>query len=46
LFLEGGMTPAKEMIAEKADLIEAYRLPANVFERTGVMSEIIVLKKK
>jgi hypothetical protein len=46
LFLEKGMNTTKEMIAEKADLIDAYKLPAKLFQTTGVSSEIIVLKKK
>jgi len=46
LFLDSEMTPCKEKIAEKAVLLDAYRLPVNIFERTGVSSEIIVLQKK
>jgi len=46
LFLGGKMSTAKELIHEKAELIDAYRLPRNIFERTGVSSEIIVFKKR
>lgn len=46
LFLEKGMNKTKELIAEKADLLDAYKLPAKLFQTTGVSSEIIVLKKK
>jgi hypothetical protein len=46
MFLDSGITPAKELIHEKADLVDAYRLPANLFERTGVSTEILVFKKR
>jgi len=46
LFLSSPITPAKAAIMEKADLIDAYRLPSDIFERTGVTTEIIVLRKK
>lgn len=46
LFLDSGDSPAKTRIFEKSDLIDAYRLPTKIFERTGVSSEIIVLKKR
>jgi uncharacterized protein YkvS len=46
LFLNSGITPAKEKIMEKADLIDAYRLPSDIFERTGVTTEIVILRKK
>lgn len=45
-FLAQGMTKAKEAIAEKAELLAAYRLPNGVFERTDVVCDIIVLRKK
>lgn len=45
-FLAGGMTKTKQMIADKADLIDAYRLPNGVFEFTDVLSDIVVFKKK
>jgi len=46
LFLDSGMSAVKESIFEKAELIDAYRLPINVFERTGVSSEILIFKRK
>lgn len=46
LFLDGGLTPAKKVIFDKADLVDAYRLPARVFERTGVSSEILIFRKR
>lgn len=45
-FLAQGMTKAKEAIAEKAEILEAYRLPNGVFDRTDVVTDIIVLRKK
>lgn len=36
----------KETIANMATLVDAYRLPNGVFERTDVVTDIIVLKKK
>jgi hypothetical protein len=45
-FLQQPMNPVKMMIAEKADLIDAYRLPNGLFETTDVVTDIIVLKKK
>jgi hypothetical protein len=46
LFLDSGPSKIKEDIFEKAELIDAYRLPINVFERTGVSSEIVIFKRK
>jgi hypothetical protein len=46
LFLDSGISPVKEYLAEHCDLLDAYRLPDAIFERTGVTSEIIVLQKK
>jgi hypothetical protein len=46
MFLDGKNSKIKGKIAEKADLIDAYRLPTNIFERTGVSSEIVIFKKK
>lgn len=46
LFLDTPMSKAKEDIAEKAVLLDAYRLPRKIFERTGVSTEILVFKKK
>ena len=45
LFLDSGNTPVKEYLAAHSTLLDAYRLPDSIFERTGVTSEIIVLKK-
>ena len=45
-FLQQGMTKAKEMIQERADLIDAYRLPNGLFERTDVLTDIVVFRKK
>jgi methylase of polypeptide subunit release factors len=46
LFLDSPETPVKKYLADKCELLDAYRLGENVFERTKVTSEIIVLKKK
>jgi len=46
LFLDSGDSPVKDYLAEKCELLDAYRLPDTVFERTGVTSDIIVLRKK
>jgi hypothetical protein len=45
-FLAQNMTPVKREIAEKSQLLDAYRLPNGVFDRTDVLTDIIVLKKK
>jgi type I restriction-modification system DNA methylase subunit len=45
MFLDSGETPVKEYLADNCELLDAYRLPDSVFERTGVKSDIIVLKK-
>ena len=45
-FLQQGKSKTKEMIAERSELIDAYRLPNGAFERTDVLTDIIVLKKK
>jgi hypothetical protein len=46
MFLDSKKSKIKSKIAEKADLVDAYRLPINIFERTGVSSEIVIFKKK
>jgi type I restriction-modification system DNA methylase subunit len=46
LFLDSKMSKVKEIIFDKAHLIDAYRLPVKVFERTGVSSEILIFRKK
>lgn len=45
LFLDSGLTPVKEYLQKNCELLDAYRLPDSIFERTGVTSEIIVLQK-
>lgn len=44
-FLQRGWTPAKRLIAEKSRFLDAYRLPNGIFDRTDVLSDIIVLQK-
>jgi hypothetical protein len=46
LFLDGDITKTKRGIFDKAELLDAYRLPINIFERTGVSSEILIFKKR
>jgi type I restriction-modification system DNA methylase subunit len=46
LFLDGENTKTKELIFEKSELIDAYRLPTKLFETTGVSTEILVFRKK
>ena len=46
LFLDSPLTKTKKAIFEKADLIDAYRLPNKIFERTGVSSEIVIFRKR
>lgn len=46
LFLDSSNNESKIRISEKSDLLVAYRLPRNIFERTGVSSEILVFRKK
>lgn len=45
-WLQKPATGAKAEIMKKSDLLDAYRLPNGVFERTDVLSDIIVLQKK
>lgn len=45
-WLQKPATGAKAEIMKKADLLDAYRLPNGVFDRTDVLSDIIVLQKK
>jgi hypothetical protein len=45
-FLMQEMNPIKKSIIEKAELVDAYRLPNGVFERTDVLTDIVVFKKK
>ena len=44
-FLKRGSTKTKQDIAEKATLVDAYRLPNGVFDRTDVLSDIVVFRK-
>ncbi len=46
MWLKQPMTPAKKIIAEKAELIDAYRLPQGIFDKTDVLSDIVVFRKK
>lgn len=46
LFLDSDNSPVKEYLAQHSDLVDAYRLPDSIFERTDVTTEIIVLQKK
>lgn len=45
-FLDGAITKTKQEIAVNAELVDAYRLPENVFETTSIGTDIIVLRKK
>jgi len=45
-FLCQGNTKVKDAILDKAEFIDAYRLPQGVFDRTDVLSDIVVFKKK
>ncbi len=36
----------KEKVAAKADLVDAYRLPARMFKTTDIGTDIIVFKRK
>ncbi len=44
-FLQKGTTITKEAISERADLVDAYRLPNGVFDRTDVLSDIVCFTK-
>lgn len=44
-FLQQKANAVKKEIAERSELLDAYRLPNGVFERTDVLTDIIVLKK-
>lgn len=39
-------TAVKERIFKQSNLLDAYRLPANIFAKTGIGTDIIVLQKK
>lgn len=44
-FLDGAITPAKQEIGSKCELVDAYRLPENMFDTTSIGTDIIVLRK-
>ena len=44
-FLDGVMTPTKLQIGQKAELLDAYRLPENTFDTTSQGTDIIVLRR-
>ena len=46
VFLDDANSPVKEYLNEHAVLLDAYRLPNSIFERTGVTSEILIIQKK
>lgn len=46
LFLAQKMNAIKKQIAAKSVLLDAYKLPNGIFERTDVLTEIIVLQKQ
>lgn len=45
LFLDSKNSKVKDYLNRHAELVEAYRLPDSIFERTGVTSEILVIRK-
>jgi adenine-specific DNA methylase len=45
-FLQKPNSEFKKIIAQKADLIDAYRLPNGLFEATDALTDIVVFKKK
>jgi type I restriction-modification system DNA methylase subunit len=47
-FLKNGSAynKLKEKIAEKAELIDAYRMPMGIFETTDIGTDIVLFKKK
>jgi type I restriction-modification system DNA methylase subunit len=36
----------KKEIFEIAELVDAYRLPSNIFEKTQIGTDILILRKK
>lgn len=44
-FLDGAITPVKQEIGSKCELLDAYRLPENTFGTTSIGTDIIVLRK-
>lgn len=45
-FLENEPAEVHERILDKSDLVDAYRLPVNVFSQTDIQTDIVVFKKK
>ena len=45
-FLKNKYSKVKEKIAERAQLLDAYRLPERVFKTTDIGTDIIVFKRK
>lgn len=45
-FLQQPINKIKRAIVEKGELLDAYRLPNGVFERTDVVSDIVIFRKK
>ena len=47
-FLRNGITynKVKQEIFEIAELVDAYRLPSNIFEKTQIGTDILILRKK
>ena len=46
LFLDSPKSPLKEYMDNNSVILDAYRLPDSIFERTGVTSDIIVIQNK
>lgn len=46
MFMDGPITTTKRLVHAYGELLDAYRLPDTVFERTGVTSDILVIKKR
>lgn len=44
-FLDGAISSIKLQIGQKAELLDAYRLPENTFDTTSIGTDIIVLRK-
>lgn len=45
-FMQGGHDAVKAEIEKRGELIDAYRLPAGVFQNTEVIADILVIRKK
>lgn len=45
-FLDGQPTKVQQLIYQKGELIDAYRLPNGLFEQTDIQTDIVVFKKK